>query len=237
MRAYADLHLSPPLDDTANARSMASLLTQLQTRVVGLVVPPERSSSSLPIAEVFRNAGIDVATRLDVNPKSREELLKSLRRFRSKYEIISVECNTSHVSRVAVRDRRVDIIHFPKQQSGNLFRGNLAKSCRAALEFNLSELISDPTLETRLRLFRREIETAAETSTTVIGSSNASNPFGLRSPRDIAAVLYMIGLPLDLALRGVSDIPLGIVKKNRLRLAEPQIDEGVRILRRSTRNE
>jgi len=40
-----------------------------------------------------------------------------------------------------------------------------------------------------------------------------------------------------LALRGVSDIPLGIVKKNRLRLAEPQIDEGVRILRRSTRNE
>lgn len=237
MRAYADLHLSPPLDDVGNARSMANLLTQLRTGVVGLAVPPEQLASSVPVADSFRSAGLDVATRLNVRPKSREELLRSLRRFRSKYEIVSVECSIPSVARVAVRDRRVDIVYFPKRQSGNLFRGNLAKSCRAALEFNLSELISEPGLEARLRLFRREIEAAADTSTTVIGSTKASNPFELRSARDVAAVLHMIGLPLDAALRAVSDVPLGIVKKNRLRLREPQVDEGVRILRRPAKDE
>lgn len=233
MRTYADLHISAGLDDMANARSMANLLTELRTRVVGLVVPPERLTPSPPIASLFKSVGLDVATRLNLRPKSREELLRSLRRFRSRYEIISVDCSVPSVSRVAVRDRRVDIVYFPTREPRNLFAGNLARSCRAALEFNLSELISGPGFDARLHRLRRQVEAAARASAMVIGSTKASNPFELRSPKDIAAVLHVLGLPLEAALRAVSDVPLTIVKKNRLRLSKPQLEEGVRILRRS----
>jgi len=236
MRAYADLHLCPPLDDIPNARYMANLLSELETRTVGLVVPPERMGPS-EMVDLFKSSGIDVATRLNLKPRSREELLRGLRRFRNRYEIIAIECKVSSVSRVAVRDRRVDIVYFPKQQPGNIFRGNLAKSCRAALEFNVSELISGPSLETKLHRARREIEAAAETSAAVIGSTEASNPFELRSARDIAAILHVVGLPFDDALRAVSEIPLAIVRKNRLRISKPRLEEGVRILRRSKDDE
>ena len=236
MRSYADLHLSPSLDDVNNARSMANVLTELQTKIVGLVVPPERLLSSQPAVEVFRNAGLDVATRLDLRPRSREELLRNLRRFRGKYEIISVECRTPYVSRVAVRDRRVDIVYFPKGEPGNLLRSRLAETCRAALEFNLSELVSAPRFEARLHAFKREIETAVDASIDVIGSTKATNPYELRSPRDVAALLHLMGLSLDAALRSVSDNAVAIVKKNRRRLGEPQLEEGVRILRRSARH-
>lgn len=231
MKPYADLHLCPPLDDVANVRSMASVLNELGTGVVGLVIPPDRLTPTPPAVNSFGDAGIDVAKRLNLKPRSREELLRSLRRFRSKYEIIAVDCSTPSVSRVAVRDRRVDIVLFPKQGSGSGFRRNLASTCRAALEFNMSELTRAPGFEARLYRLRREIEIAAEASTVVIGSTNASNPYELRAPRDVAAVLHVLGLSLGAALKGVSEIPLAIVKENRLRMREPDLEEGVRIVR------
>lgn len=237
MRLYADLHMCPSLDDVANARSMADILIGLEIAVVGLVVPPDQLTPTPPAMNSFKDAGLDVAKRLNLKPRSREELLKSLRRFRTKYEIVAVNCSAQAVSRVAVRDRRVDIVQFPKEGSGASFRRNLASTCRAALEFNMSDLTQEPGHEARLRRVRREIEIAAEASTSVIGSSNASNPFELRAPRDVAAVLHTLGLSLGAALEGVSEIPVAIVKQNRLRTEEPQLEEGVRIVRRSTQDE
>jgi RNase P/RNase MRP subunit p30 len=216
---------------------MADVLIGLEIAVVGLVVPPDQLTPTPPAMNSFKDAGLDVAKRLNLKPRSREELLKSLRRFRTKYEIVAVNCSAQSVSRVAVRDRRVDIVQFPKEGPGASFRRNLASTCRAALEFNMSDLTQGQGHEVRLGRVRREIEIAAEASTSVIGSSNASNPFELRAPRDVAAVLHTLGLSLEAALEGVSKIPVTIVKQNRLRAEEPQLEEGVRIVRRSTHDE
>ena len=237
MRIYADLHLCPLLDDVANAHSMAGILKEIQTGIVGLVIAPDRLSPTPPALSSFRDLGIDVARRLNLKPRSREELLRSLRKLRSKYEIIAVECTTPSVSRVAVRDKRVDIVRFPKKRSGSTFRRNLASTCRAALEIDMSELTQSLEFETRLHGLRRQIEIAAETSTRVIGSTNASNSFGLRAPKDVAAILEMLGLPPEAALKSVSETPVAIVNENRLRIGDPQVDEGVKIIKRSTNNE
>jgi RNase P/RNase MRP subunit p30 len=237
MRAYADLHLSASLDDVANARSMANLLAELQTALVGLVVPPQRLTPAPPVIDSFKNAGIDVAKRLNLKPRCREELLRSLRRFRNRYEIVAVDCSIPSVSRVAVRDRRVDIVYFPKQEPGSVFRGNLARSCRAALEFNLSELTSRPGFEVKLHRVKREIEIAVELSATVIGCTSASNPFELRSLRDVAAILHVFGLPFSTAMKAVSDVPFAIVTRNRVRIGEAQLEDGVKVLRRSADHE
>lgn len=237
MKRYADLHLSPSLDDVANARSMAEVLGEFDILIVGLVVPPDRLIPTPPSVTAFATAGLDVAKRLDLKPRSREELLRSLRRFRSKYEIIAVNCSIPSVSRVAVRDRRVDIVRFPNGGQGGGFRRNLASTCRAALEFNVSDLSRAPDFEARLRRLSREIKVAAETSTSVIASTNASTPIELRAPRDIAALLHALGLPLDAALKGISEIPLKVVRKNRLRMGKPELEEGVKIVRGATRHE
>ena len=233
MKIYADLHLSPPLNDVANASSMANTLKELETQVVGLVIPPDRLTPVPPTFSSFREVGIDVAKRLNLNPRSREELLKSLRKFRGTYEIIAVECNTPTVARVAVRDKRVDIVRFPKRRLGSIFRRRLANTCRAALEFNLSDLTQSPEPETVLHGLRRQIETAAEACTSVVGSTNASDALGLRAPRDVAAVLRMLGLSSEASLAAVSENPINIVRQNRLRIGGPELEEGVRVVRRA----
>jgi len=215
---------------------MADLLVELNTGTVGLVLPPERSGRIPIVHGVFNNAGLEVARRINLKPKSRNDLLRDLRRYRNQYEIVAVECTSFLVSRVAVRDRRVDVVYFPKTVRSNPFHARLAKTCRAALEINISELISSPNPGTSLFGLRRDIETAVEASTAVIGSTAASKPFDLRSPRDISSILNLIGLPLRDSLNAVSTVPLGIVGRNRSRLNEPQLEEGVRILRRSDRD-
>jgi RNase P/RNase MRP subunit p30 len=237
MRLYADLHLCPPLDDTANARSMGEVLNQLGTAVVGLVVPPDQLAPRPPAMNSLKDAGIDVAKRLNLRPRSRDELLRNLRRFRAEYEIVAVDCGRQSVSQVAVRDRRVDIVHFPRQGPGSSFRRNLASTCRAVLEFNMSELIRGPEFKAKLGRQRRELEVATEASTRVIGCTGASNPLELRAPKDIAAVLQMLGLSPQAALAGVSEIPLAIIRQNRLRTEQPQLEEGVRIVRGSKHEE
>jgi RNase P/RNase MRP subunit p30 len=232
MRLYADLHLCPPLDDTANARSMGEVLNQLGTVLVGLVVPPNKLTPTPAAMNALREAGIDVAKRLNLRPKSREELLSGLRRYRSQYEIVAVECDRQSVSQVAVRDKRVDVVHFHKQGQRSSFRRNLAGTCRAALEFNMSELTQELESGATLSWQRRELEIAAEASTGLIGSTGASAPLGLRAPRDVAAVLQMLGLSPQAALSAVSETPLTIVRQNRLKTEHPQLEEGVRIMRR-----
>ena len=80
---------------------------------------------------------------------------------------------------------------------------------------------------------RRELEIAAEASTRVVGCTGASTPLGLKAPRDVAAVLHMLGLSAEAALAGVSEIPQAIVTRNRLKTERPQLEEGVRTVRRS----
>jgi len=231
VRTYADLHLCPPLDDASNAQSMASLLLELRTSIIGLALSAERLGRMPAAYEVFRSTGIDVAKRLNLKPKSRNDLLRNLRRHRNAYEIIAVQCDSFSVSQVAVRDRRVDIVHFPKTGRANAFRSRLARTCRAALEIDISELISNTDSPLTLSGLRRDIETAVEASVPVVGSTGASKPLDLRSPRDIAAILSVIGVPLNNALDAISTIPVSIVEKNRLKLSEPRLEQGVRILR------
>jgi ribonuclease P/MRP protein subunit RPP1 len=237
MKFFADLHLCPPLDDATNAGSMAEVLNQIEIALVGVVVAPDRLTTTLPVMNSFKDAGIDVAKRLDLRPRSREELLNSLRRHRSNYDVVAVSCSTESVSRVAVRDRRVDVVQFPKQGPGSFFRKNLANTCRAAVEFNVSELIQGQQHEVRLGRVRREIEIAAGASTSLVGCSGASNCFELRAPRDMAALLQMVGLSPEAAMASVSKVPLAIVKQNRLRTGPHQLEEGVRIVKGSTKHE
>ena len=231
MRAYADLHLLPPPDDAANAQAMADILLELRTSTIGLVLPPERLERMPAAYSVFRSAGIDVATRLNLKPKSKNDLLRDLRKHRNAYEIIAVQCDSSPISQVAVRDRRVDIVRFPRTMGAKLFHLRLARICRAALEIDMTELTSRINSPATLFGLLRNIQIAVEASIPVIGSTGASKPLNLRSPRDIASILHVIGLPINSALDSVSAVPVGIVQKNRLKLGQSQPEDGVRILR------
>ena len=65
-----------------------------------------------------------------------------------------------------------------------------------------------------------------------MASSWASSPYGLRAPRDMAALLMLVGLDPSEALKAVSKTPMEIVERNREKLSPSYVMPGVRVVGR-----
>ena len=73
---------------------------QLGYTRIGFDSPPESSI-------------LDTVYRVDIHPRSQNDLGKQVRKLRHKVEVITVHCHTKPVSRQAARDNRVDLLRFP----------------------------------------------------------------------------------------------------------------------------
>lgn len=181
---------------------------------------------------------LDFASRADLAPRSSEELLKSLRRFRRKVELISVDCLSMSVARQAAKDHRVDLLAFSSSNPRDRFfdeaEARLASNSSAALEIDMGLLLRTvgPERARLLSSLRRETTIARKHDVAIVLSSNASYPHQLRGPHDFAALATLFGLDVASALKTMSAIPSTIVKRNREKLDDGYVASGIRILRR-----
>ena len=114
MRMFVDLHLRPYIKDLNQVKNMVRKSSELGYRLVGLSLSPDfKREEFCLLQKICRDANIDLVTRADFFPRTRRELLKDLRRFRRKFEVISVVCASKAVARLAAKDRRVDLLSFP----------------------------------------------------------------------------------------------------------------------------
>jgi len=189
---------------------------------------------------VAEEEGIDLATRVDLAPTNRDELLASLRRLRRRFELVGVLCSNKGVARVAARDRRVDLLSFPLDLRKRFFddaEAELASGSNCALELDLMPLIK-LELNKRVRLLRRireEVALAREESIPVVISSGATEPILMRKPRELAYMASeLFDLSLEEALDALSRRPVEMVERNRAKLGPDFIAPGIRLIRRGS---
>jgi len=189
---------------------------------------------------VAEEEGIDLATRVDLAPMNRDELLASLRRLRRRFELVGVLCSNKGVARVAARDRRVDLLSFPLDLRKRFFddaEAELASGSNCALEIDLMPLIR-LELDKRVRLLRRireEVALAREESIPVVISSGATEPILMRKPRELAYLASeLFDLGLGEALDALSRRPVEMVERNRAKLGPDFIAPGIRLIRRGS---
>lgn len=192
------------------------------------------------VAEMKRRGeeeGIDVVTRLVVSTPLREGQVKALlRRWRRKFEIVSIHAVERRLTAFACRDSRVDIVTL--LPCAELVRGDIMY-LRA---FNKRvELLLAP-------LHEREIESRAEAmanyveliellkrkglTSHAIFSSGAHSVDTLRDPRSMAALLHVMGFKYKEALDAISLNPESLVRENRDKLSGIVPIRGVRVLGR-----
>lgn len=239
MKKFYDLHLPVPLGNLESAEKMVRRAKAFG--YAGLGIPFSFSVSSetvFKLRQLCKDTGIDFVARVDLAPESANELLLQLRRYRRKFEIISVACWHKPVARQAAKDRRVDLISFPsldfKRRFFDSAEAELAANALAALEVDLSPLLSATSYK-RIRLLsylRREITIAKKFSVPVIISSSATNEFSMRRPRDFAALACLFDMPIEAALKALSENPLTIVTRNRIKLRSDYVAPGLRVVRR-----
>lgn len=238
-RKYADLHLCPDLDNDEQVTRMIRKASELGYRLIAIPFPqnfPEEKIRKLQ--NICKENRMDFASRVDLKPRTPNELIRSLRKLRRRFEVIAVMCESKQVARQAAKDRRVDLLNFPGSNRRKRFfdkaEAELASNALGSLEIDIKPLL---TLEgpVRIRLLsslRREVAIAGGFHVSIVISSGASNELLMRKPREIAALTSLFDLDKSSAINAVSRNPLAIVKRNREKLSPNFVAPGIKLIRR-----
>jgi len=239
MTKFVDLHLCAPFRNVEQLRKMVTKSFELGYRSVGIPLPPNVELDEVEhLRKICSEAGIDFVCRVDIIPGNTNELLANLRRLRRKFEVASVLCTSKSVARQAAKDRRVDVLSFPVVKQRNRFfdraEAELASESSSSLEIDMASLLS---LEGFLRIrlissLRREVAIAKSFRVAVVISSGAANDYLLRGPHDYSALAMLFDMDSSLAFKALSEVPWGIVERNRLKLGPDFVAPGLRVVRR-----
>jgi RNase P/RNase MRP subunit p30 len=237
---FTDLHLCAPSDNLEQAKRLLSKSAELGYGQVGVpLLPSVREETVDQLRQIGGEVGLDFVTRLDLAPRSSGELLAGLRRFRRKFEVVSVLCNSKSVARQAAKDRRVDLLCFRSFDSSKRFfdraEAELASASSAAFEIDLAWLLGSLENRSGVGVFsrlRREVAIASSFGVPLVISSGASEPLLLRKPRDFAALTLLFGLDESRAKEALSMSPSAIVERSRRKQSEDYVVPGVRLIER-----
>jgi RNase P/RNase MRP subunit p30 len=235
---FSDLRLCVPVRDMEQVKKMIAKSSELGYDQIGVPLPLSMREESVgQLRQISEDYGLDFVTRLDIVAKSSSELLGSLRRFRRRFEVLSVSCNSKQLARLAARDRRVDLLRFPSLESRKLFfdwaEAELASKSSAAFEIDATRLLGAEGF-THAGLFsrlRKEVSTAKSFGVPMVISSGATEPLLLRKPHDYASLALLFDMSLSLALEAMSKHPLDIVERNRQKQSSRYVSPGIRIVK------
>lgn len=237
-RTFADLHLRLNVIDHAATLRMINKAAALGYRLIGVPFAPETEANSIAMLRtICKEAKIDFASRIDLRPRTPNELTHQLRRLRRKFEVICVACDNKAVARQAAKDRRIDLLNFPSLDFHKRFFDNaeaeLASNSLAALEIDVKQLLvlEGPTRIRVLSSLRREAAIASEFHVPIILSSGVSEERLLRKPREMAALGFLFGLDEISALEAVSQNPKSIVELNIKKLGSRFVAPGIRVIK------
>jgi RNase P/RNase MRP subunit p30 len=241
MKRFVDMHLRVPLKDLSQAERMIKKASELGYSLVAIPFPPNvKQEQFKQLKQICYDAKLDFVSRTNLSPRNSNELLRELRRYRRKFEIVTVRCHTKPVARQAAKDRRVDLLNFSvtnlRQRFFDKQEAELASQALSSLEIELAPLLQ-LTSFSRVRLLsslRKEVKTAERADVPVTFSSGAADEHFMRGPRDYAALTTLFDLPLSSALKALSETPLVTVERNRRKLSPEYVAPGVRVVGRKT---
>ncbi len=240
-RRFVDLHVKSTLSNGySTPEQIAKMASYLGYEAIGLAdFNLENIDLIDKVKRLFRNYGIDLISRINIDVDSPKELKSILRKIRRKVEIISVFCRNIDVARLAARDRRVDLLIFSveswKQNFFDSSEAKLALNGESALEVSLMKIIKARSSSYRIKAMRilsENIRIAKKYGVPVVISSGASSILEMRAPRELAALATVFSLSELEARKSLSEVPMMIVNRNREKLSENFIMPGVKLIRR-----
>jgi len=218
---------------------MISNAHNLGYSLIAIAFPSNVSEEEIQrVRSISVEAGLDLARRVDLRPRTPKELLQNLRRLRRKFEIVAVLCENKNVARQAAKDRRVDLLNFPSVDFRMRFfdraEAELASGSLASFEIDVKPLLC---LEGAARIkllgnLRREASIAREFHVPIVVSSGVSDRWLMRKPRDLASLASLFDLDEPFAVEAVSKNPAAMVKRNREKLSWRFVAPGIRVVKR-----
>ncbi len=214
-RTFADLHLRiNPKDQQTAQRLIAKGSADWATATSAFHLHNGAQENEVATLKAMcTQAGLDFVLRADFKPRTQEDLMRFLRKFRRQFEVICIICDSKEIARQAAKDRRVDLLSFPSLDYHKRFfdraEAELASCSLAGLEVDVKSLLvmEGPAAVRLLSSLRREVAIALEFHVPVVVSSGVGEENLMRMPRDLASLAYLFGLDEAQALDAVSTNP------------------------------
>ncbi len=237
-RAFTDLHLRVNPKDTQVTQRIIEKAANFGYSCISIPFSNQPEEAQTTVLKTACNqSGLDFALRADFKPRNQEDLMRFLRKFRRKVEVICIICDDKEIARQAAKDRRVDLINFPSLDYHKRFfdraEAELASCSQTALEIDIKPLLilEGPPRVRMLSSLRREAVLAREFHVPIVLSSGVGEECLMRMPRDLASLAYLFGLNETEALDAVSANPQAIVYRNREKLSSKFIAPGITVVK------
>jgi len=237
-RAFSDLHLRVNPKDQQATRKIIIKAARFRYTQISIPFTSNLNEEELTkLKATCTESGLDFVSRADFRPRSENELTHFLRKFRRRFEVICVICDSKEVARQAAKDRRVDLLSFPSLDHHKRFfdraEAELASCSLAALEVDIKPLLilEGPPRVRLLTSLRREVALAREFKVPTVVSSGVAEERLMRLPRDLASLTFLFGLDEAQALEATSTNPAAIVARNREKLSNRFVAPGISIIK------
>jgi ribonuclease P/MRP protein subunit RPP1 len=237
-RCFADLHLRLNPNEPQAAQQIIERAAKFGYGQISIPFTTQLDDAQIDsLKTICTAAGLDFVVRADFKPRNQEDLMRFLRKFRRKAEVICIICDDKEIARSAAKDHRVDLINFPSLDYHKRFfdraEAELAVSNQTALEVDVKSLLvlEGPPRVRLLSSIRREVALAKEFHVPIVISSGVSEAHLMRMPRDMASIAYLFGLNEIEALDAVSTNPSHIVEVNRMKLGPNFVAPGITVLK------
>jgi ribonuclease P/MRP protein subunit RPP1 len=237
-RSFCDLHLKVNPQDAQATQHIIEKAAKFGYQKISIPFNSQIEEAQISnLKTACKQMDLDFVVRADFKPRNQEDLMRFLRKYRRKVEVICIVCDDKEIARSAAKDHRVDLISFSSLDYYKRFfdraEAELANCSQTALEVDtrLLLILEGPPRVRLLSSLRREVALAKEFKVPVVLSSGVGEEQLMRMPRDLASLAYLFGMSETEALDAVSTVPQGIVAANRLKLGEGFIAPGIRVVK------
>ena len=161
--------------------------------------------------------GFEVIRGVEVTSEP-SELKDEIRKFRPRVTVLSVHGGDERINRMAVEDRRVDILCHPEEENSSGLNHILARSATkndVAIEFDMGAIIhSRGRSRSRVLSFMSEnLKLVRRYNTQMVLTSNSHLVYDLRAPREMMALASLFGMTREEATTALSVTPQSIIKR------------------------
>lgn len=209
MRAY-DLHVQEKSQDMNTLKDLCTVAYNLGFS--GLAV---ETRTALPIKPL--DVQFSIFRRATLSPRSAARLRIIVEKRRKQVDLFAIHGRTKPISLAAAVVPSVDLVMLRDLSDFTAFDSQVARTLakqEKPVEVCLRGLIilSGADRSRLMRAMASAMACLSRANCTLILASGATTRYGIRSPRDLAALGYLANIPEDMAIKGVYDNPNTLVE-------------------------
>ena len=180
--------------------------------------------------------GIEIYQGVKVKANTPEEMREIVNRVRDHVDIVAVHGGDYNMNRAACENSKVDILAHPELER---YDSGLDDVClKLAAENSVAIGIDFKNILYSYRGIRgrilgsvgRNIELCMEMKNKIVITSGAASIWDMRAPRELVAILTVLGMDLSQAFLSASGMPQAILEENKKILEGKILTKGVEVV-------